>query len=520
MVMKGVLLVLVGALGDLAWRKFLEAARALEDESEDVAVLHVDVPWQGVSGQVPLSDELRWRIGRRRIELRAEQIVGGGVAGIRLKSNLGETPLPWDVDEFVAEHLEGDEEALRGERAALHAFIDDWLAYFTEPSPLTGMTRYATDTALIGREVERMRAEGWKVVVFAATPPQAYPSIVGQWHGLSDRIVLEKPAGGLDPQGLSYSGTERLRQAVARVLPPSQAATNDHYNAKLTTRIMDCVGDYGILDGPLDPSRVQRIVVELLEAAPLPLGRYGFYNGAGGSFGDMVPHLIQAVRAALRIPQGELKVEFEKFYWGRYEGAGAERTPRPSQAPYVYEPNYYQPLLPETETFVAFKAYVTVAGRHIPLYCRTGKNFEHGRKTLRVVSRYRDDGSELSVVFDLGINTIKFSGGPKGFKLVMGKIVLDDPFRSGVPYVNSEAEVVEYKGIFQTLVRSDWAAGALDHRYFPSIAQAADMADIIFQRLLEERGKQRTIHSYSTDKPETLAHILSFLDEEARWDGV
>lgn len=515
-----VLLVLIGALGDLAWRKFLEAARALEGESRNLSVLYVDLPWRDAGEKVPLADELRWRIARRLIELRAEEIDSGKVAGVGLKSNLSDTSLPWVVEEFVREHLEGDEEALGNELTRLGEQVENWLAHLMETSPLSGMTRYATDAASIRREVERLRGEKWKVVVFAATPPQAYPSIVDCWHNLADRIVLEKPAGGLDSRTLSYSGTNQLRQVVTRVSAPAQAATNDHYNAKLTTRIMDCLADFHILDGPLDPSRVRRIVVELLEAAPLPMGRYGFYNGAGGAFGDMVPHLIQAVRAAMRIPQSEMKIELDKFHWGRYEGIPGEFARRESEPPYAYEPDYYQPLLPQTETFVAFKAFVTVAGHRIPLYCRTGKGFRHERKTLRIVSQYRDDAPEMNVIFNLGENTIQFSGGLEGLRLVMGKIMLADPFRSGVPVVDTEARVAEYKGIFKTLVGSEWSAGALDERYFPSTAQAADVADSIFKRLMEERAKPRVLHAYSTDKPETYARILSFFDEEAHWDGV
>jgi hypothetical protein len=516
--MQGILLVLIGVLGDLAWRKFLDDARKLEGENESLAVLYVDVPWPN-SDEVALSDELRWRIGRRRIELRAEEISGGNVKGLRLKSSISDTRLPWEVDAFVKEHLEGTDEDLEKERQMLQRFIDDWLGYLTEPSPLTGMVRYAPDPEALRGDIEKLREDGWKVTVFVATPPQAYPAIIDQWRGLADRIVLEKPAGCLDPGKLTYAGTEKVREAAGRLIAPAQIATNDHYNAKLVTRVLDRVSDLGIFDSLLDPDRIQRIVVQLVEPAPLPLGRNGFYNGAGGACGDMASHLLQMVRALLGLPQGELKVRFDEFHWARCESISQTCEHCPTERPYVYEPHYYQPLHVETETFVAFKGTVEVRGRSIPLYCRTGKGLRPGRKTLRVDTLSRSGDSVISLIFDLGEGTLKVKNG-YDFILKTGKLSLTDPFQSGVPSVDTDSEIAEYKGIFQALVQSEWTNRSLDDRYFPSVSQAADMSDIIFERLVEERAKRGAgaVLSYATDKPETYFPVLALLDEEADWD--
>lgn len=326
--------------------------------------------------------------------------------------------------------------------------------------------------------------------------------------------MLEKPASSLDPRArLVYLDTHNLRIAAGQVVAPAQIATNDHYNAKLITRAMDRIRDYHLFDHVLDPTRINRIVMQLLEPAPLPLGRCNYYNGAGGAFGDMVPHLLQAVRAILGLPTISRNVSFDEFHWARYDGAPLAETFAPSTGPpYTYEPDYYQPLHPDTETFVAFKATVNVSGRSLPLYCRTGKGFRLPRKTLRVDVEYIP-GSQLSLSLDFGSASITIRDDSKDFVLATGRLDLREPFQSGVPGVESE-----YRGIFECLVNSDWKPNALDARYFPSVDDAAYLADLVFNRLISERRGRSTMSTYTICDSASYSEVLNLLDPEARWN--
>ena len=514
--MKRVLLVLVGALGDLAWRKFLDAAKAIESTNPDVAIMLVDIGWG--AAEVSLADELRWRIARRRIELYAEDIAAKKVKDIQLKSGLGSMQFPWNIDEFFEPCLSGKPEALESQRKALHSEVDDWLQYFTESSS-AGLTRYQSEFEKIHDELERLKQEGWKISLLVATPPQAYLRVIEQWSSVADRILLEKPAGCLNPQTLSYAGTEQLRLVAGQIRPPAQIATNDHYNSKLIVRIMDRVRDYRLFDALLEPARIKRIVVQLMEIAPLPSGRYGFYNGAGGAFGDMVPHLLQAVRAILGIPPTELKIDFQKFYWARYNIPVFSAPP--SGSPYCYEPHYYQPLSPETETFVAFKAVLEVKGNLIPLYCRTGKGTPDPAKTLRIDTQYGDtDADVVSLIFAMNENCVTLRDDYKQFIMGTGPITLAEPFQSGVPLVDTDANLTEYKSVFDALTKSEWTGDALEKRYFPDVDQAAELSDLIFEKLVTERSQSRVVSTYLINDDESFAAIDNFLDDEAHWGQV
>jgi hypothetical protein len=382
-------------------------------------------------------------------------------------------------------------------------------------SQVTGLPKYAFDLADVGSIITRMKDRGWQVVLFIATPPQAYPEVINRWKYLADRVVLEKPACGLNPQTLRFDGTGELLLAVSGVPATTQVVTNDHYNAKSIVRMLDRINDYGILENLLKPQKIKRIVVQLLEAAPLPLGRCGFYVGSGGPFGDMVPHLLQAVRASLGLTPDDFTVRFGKnFCWARYNSAPLPASfSAPAGIPYSYDPNYFRPLSDETETFVAFDAEVLLDAWSIPLYCRTGKGFHVERKSLRIDVDYDGKGSELSLLFDFAENTITMRDERKGFVLAFGQMSVHDPFQSGVPSMEWE-----YRGIFDTLVRSDWTPTALDQRFFPSVKSAASLSATVFEQLIQERCKpSRILHSYSTKDPRTRSQILSFLDPQAHW---
>lgn len=524
---KKVLLVLVGALGDLAFRKFLKDAKKLEARRSELGILLVDQSW-GAS-EVSLEQELHWRIGCRLIELRAEEITDGKAPGVNLTSSLGNTQLPWEIDEFVDQRLSGSPEALNDLRSKLKESLAGWRDYFLGNSPATGLRRYSSDSDFIEGAARKLKDEGWKIAVFVATPPQAYPTIVEQWRLLgADRIVLEKPAAGLNDK-LKYDGANGLRTEASKIALPAQIATNDHYNAKLVTRAMDLIRDYRLFDHLLQPDRIKKIVVQLLEPAALPLGRYKFYNGAGGAFGDMVPHLLQAVRAILGLTTGQLNVSFEKFEWARDKDASSDPITTPPTAPYIHQPNYYQSLNAITETFVVFKATVSVGGQEIPLYCRTGKGLL-SHKTLRLDVRYGESDAELSLFFDFGSSSIIIRDDSTGFHLATGKLTLKKNFQSGIPRVEryEGVEVVEYEGIFDCLVNSEWEPepARLDTRYFPPVEDAANLADIVFNRLDDERqkrqkraeaeGKEQTsLLRYG--KGQSAASVLDLYDEEAHW---
>ncbi|HKQ05954.1 MAG TPA: hypothetical protein VJ464_12530 [Blastocatellia bacterium] len=515
-----VLLVLVGALGDLAWRKFLVDAKAMEAAHPDVSVLLVDVPWRNAG--LPLDQELRLRIGQRLIELRAEKV--------NLRSNIGNTPLPWEVEEFVTTQLNtGD---ANREREGLEGQLSQEISWFTEKSR-AGHVRYCSDPVAATEIARTLKDSDWKIAVFVATPPDAYPAIIKQWSRLADRIVLEKPASGLgpgeEPGSLVYPGTGRLRDVAKSVTPPAQIATNDHYNAKLITRALDRIRDYHLFDYWLDPSRIKRIRVELLEPAPLPLGRCGFYNGAGGAFGDMVPHLLQAVRALLGLTPDTLKVRFgDEFYWGRYKDAPlAGSFVTPVGYPYQYNPGYYQPLNEQTETFVAFEAKIEIYDTSRPgkppaeidLYCRTGKGFSPAHKSISVDVEYSPSGVEARLIFNFENGDISVRDDRGGFLLATGKLQIDEPFQSGIPWVDKGHQ--EYKGIFKALVSSEWKADALNSRYFPTVTDAADLCDIVYQRLIAERAKRiergEPLLTYEIGDVNSCLELMKLLDEKAHW---
>jgi hypothetical protein len=517
MIVERVLLVCVGSLGDLAWRKFIAHAREIEQRDPNVELLVVDISWDEAHG-VPLERELRWRIGRRQLELLAEKINDGKAPGLTLKFDLDRNPLPWDVDEFFeGNYLEGPAAIKAEHRENLHRDIQGWVSYFVSRSLVTGLPRYCSGLDKVGSNIKRLKDNGWKIALYMATPPQTYPDIISRWRYLADRIVLEKPACGLDPETLLYPGPSTLLEAVAGVPASSQVVTNDHYNSKSLVRVLDRIKDYGLFDGLISPGRIKRIVVQLLETAPLPLGRCHFYNGAGGAFGDMVPHILQTVRASLGLNSSDLEIEFkDNFCWARYDDAPvAGSFVTPSGVPYIYEPGYYQPLSVETETFVAFEAVAKVEGYpDIPLYCRTGKGFQFEKKSLRLDVEYDDKGSEMSLLFNFIDNSITIADAAKGFVLAFGQVSINDAFQSGVPSMNWE-----YKGVFDTLINSEWKPDALDNRYFPSIIDAAAMSTTVFERLVRERrNPSRIINSYSAKRPSTQIAILNFLDNKARWD--
>jgi hypothetical protein len=522
-----VLLVLVGALGDLACRKFLDAAKSLEERGgyPQVRVLLVDRPWPNQNGDP--SRELRLRLGRRLIEIEAEKLV----------PELVTKPLPWEVEVF--RELVRDDGA--GQRLdELERHLQRWLSWFQGEGlpavPGRARTRYfARNDQLM--ELIKSQYKDWKVVLFVATPPESYPTIVNDWHEMADRIVLEKPAQGLvGPGPVVYPTAERLRAAAMMVEPPRQIATNDHYNAKVTTRAMDLIRDYHLFDYLLQPERIRCIVIQLLEKAQLPLGRYGFYNGAGGAFGDMVPHLLQAVRAILG---RKYDIEFEELHFARYQPARREEHLATLNGdPHNLDPNYYQNLWPETETFVAFKARVKVGEVKIPLYCRTGKGFAMERKTLRVDVAYdSSDSAEaeqqprseplLNFIFnfDKPKVVVKDDSPEREFRLETG-VLLDDRSQPGVPHVNTNESrgivVAEYQGIFECLVRGPWEANGLNSRYFPSVPDAADLADKVFGRLVNDRMERARTNSkigeYELNCGDVDTGPLSWFSGEAKWD--
>jgi hypothetical protein len=533
-----VLLVLVGALGDLAWRKFLKPARSLEMEMKNprVRVLLVDVPWR--RSALALEDQLRLRIGRRLIELRAESIYnadsaaqieyeesnGGAVRPPArfFTSDIGLTPLPWDIDKFASSHLDPAAGDAAGVRAELARQLEEYVGWFTGET-LPGLPRYAPASDELFERVRGLKRDGTKVAVYVAVPPEFYPQVTGQWEGLADRLVLEKPAAGLDRE-LKYAPADGLLEAVARLGAEAQGATSDHYNSKLMTRAMDRIRDYHLFDHLLEPRRIRRIVVELLETAPLPMGRCNFYNGAGGPFGDMAPHVFQMVRAVLGLTTGTLDVRFgERFCRALYRDAPVgENFGRLSDPDYEHEPSYYRPLDSQTETFVAFDAFVLLDGREIPLYGRTGKGFSPERKTLRVDCCYDEaTGAELSITFrfDKAGPTIIVTDDwvDREFWLEAGPISLQEEFSSGVPGLEPE-----YRGIFECLARSDWGPSALDGRYFPPVPDAARMADAVFKHLLAMRSRDASSgggipYKYTRNNAASCQEILGFLAHEARW---
>ncbi|MCI0725062.1 MAG: hypothetical protein L0338_39770 [Acidobacteria bacterium] len=529
-----VLLVLVGALGDLAWRKFLKEAKALEESQSNpglqLGLLLVDVPWQERDNLRALSEreELRLRIGRRLIELRAEELslraeeIDPEKLPVRLEKRLGMTPLPWEVESFVETCLAGEPEDLMAEKQELTKQLNTGLDWFQGISNASGFTRYTSNPGSLKGQIEDLQKQGWKVVVFVATPPEYYPLIIDQWRPLADRLVLEKPASGLNPKTLEYPGTQSLREAVngahADARQEAQITTSDHYNAKLITLAIEHIREYHLFDYVLEPRRIKQIVVELLEPSPLPLGRYNFYNGAGGAFGDMAPHLLQAVRAILHLTTERLDLTFQGFCWGRDQDV--ETFDPPQGYPYDYDPDYFQQLNAETETFAAFKAEVKVDGRSIPLYCRTGKNFVPAQKTLRVDINYKDDDqdAELSLIFNFGEANITIKDQSRDFELTTGKLAVKREFESGIPSV-----AAEYKGIFECLLKSEpWQPTTLDARYFPPVKDASNLVDLVFSKQVEARKQRQQEGSkpkpYKKKDNKTYRPILEVWADEAKWN--
>lgn len=525
-----VLLVIVGALGDLAWRKFIHDARQvakeagkLNDGSDRVEIRLVDQAWTSPKWQQAgggLEQELRYRIARRLIERCAEGIKEWEIVPDEdkdgkltnrprvLRNDLSHEPLPWDVSTFYGEWI--DTQTSPQARASgcsipvldeMESDLDEKIAWF--------IPRYGSDRSSKDRWLSEAKRQERKVAVFVATPPQAYPDVLREWAIRADRIVLEKPAVGIDAGTLQYKGTAALKAAVAKV--QGQLITNDHYNAKLVTRAMDRIRDYHLFDHLLTPDRIARIVVELIELAPLPLGRCNFYNGAGGAFGDMVPHLLQAVRALLGKQRlGDLEIEFggpEDFCWARYDGSSSAATfQRPTSRPHSYEPHYYQGLHGETETYVAFKGHVQTGGRLIDLWCRTGKGLQP-RKSIRVDCIYDAvSKKEVSLIFDFDKSTFSLRDDPGHFVFESGKLRVAEESRAGVPAAS------EYRGIFESIVHTPWNQ-PLDERYFPNVDDAMALADKVI-RTLERARQNRAVRSYDVG---AFTAALPWRDTEARW---
>lgn len=515
MLTERVLLVCIGALGDLAWRKFIGAARHLENVEPNIELLLVDLPWDEAFA-LPLEKELYWRIGRRLIELLAEQISEGKVPNLSLTVDLSGSMLPWDADHFFEEaFVTGPPKVKHEIKEKLKRDIDDWLRYLLGTSVLTRLPRYVTGIAAVGNRIQRLKESGWKVVVHVATPPQAYPEIINQWRFVSDRIVLEKPACGLDSKSLRYAGGKALLQQASTVPASCQLVTNDHYNAKSLVRLLKRFADFGIFRDILSPPRVKRVVLQLLEPSPLPLGRCSFYVGAGGVFGDMGPHIFQTIRALFGAAVGFPRIDFNgHFRWGRYADAAVPAQVATEAKPYVYDPHYYRGFDAVTETFVAFQAQVRVDGHAIPFFCRAGKGLQNEAKILRVDAAYNEDSPELSFLFNFGDNTFTIVNEETGFVFGTGQLTIKDPFESGVPSMSWE-----YKGVYETLVSSRWEPDALDSRYFPSLTDGIEMSDLIYAQLFKERhNPSRVLNSYSPKKPSTQTEILGYLDNVARWD--
>ncbi len=514
-------LVVVGALGDWCVRRVLRQAwKFASDPDHRVAdVILID--------QRDPSKVDRWLV-RRLIEQKAEEVdrVRCLERGAR-KSWLatGSHPLPnptskrWKKRPSAAFgvfkqrwRLDSVKEVRESSRT-LSAWFTEPLKVSLRPQPLP---RYWQSVAqknqkkltcrALGVEDEitgteaRSLSQRYRVIVYVATPPEAYLSIIKQWEEYADRIALEKPICGLldkKDKVLSLAGKQstvhtdirnRIRDTAVdratRNLPPLEVVTIDHYNSKWITHAIDFVRERHIIEYLL--KRPQRILVQLCENDLLSRGRFFFYNSVGGAVADMVAHIMQPLRAitgyasAAEMLENLHIIDIRRAQYEVKNTLSGER-PHPYKGEYDLD-DADSFLLADTETFAEVQLrFISGKWTGVPVLIRTGKGVAQASKLLRVYGPDEGEGSP-TVTFDFATNVIQLGAIKDGEEREWMRSV---PFPIPDEGTQRDVSAPEYGEIFADLCK--WALP--DPRYFPSVSEAAKVYEFFRGALIRERHR-------------------------------
>ena len=385
-------------------------------------------------------------------------------------------------------------------------------------------------------------AQEYRIIVYAATPPNTYPQLLRQWSPYAERIAFEKPIAGLldqsepgklrltQPVGPNVETTNKIRTSVAEALrnpkripslAPLSLSSVDHYNSKWTVAAIEWLKQKKIVDHILD--RPRRIAIQVLEGGMLPRGRFQFYNGVGGALADMLSHLIQPLRSLTgHATVGELLSDLDivKIQRARYllsedfllEAFGAGLAASKDLA---------EKLAKDTETFGVVHLKFKERWPNTDVFIRTGKGFLPQSKTM--VIEAEDKHGAVALICDIERKRICLAdhGWPSA-------VPPPDDLPAHVWMVTREFDVPglirdyrlapdtkDYLSVFSALC----SAEELDNRFFPSVEDASQVCDFFYAKLIEDR----LAHPTGLEEPNVYQadyfgeEVRSWLASEAGW---
>ena len=227
----------------------------------------------------------------------------------------------------ICDHAEKSRERINADRTLLKAYLGETVIVggtemhrYWRSDPDSNKPSHCLangDRLPVAEAMLAHLAREYRIIVYAATPPNTYPQLLQQWSPYAERIAFEKPIAGLleangngelqltqtaSPDGVET--TKKIRTAVAEAfrnpnrietLQPLSLSSVDHYNSKWTVAAIEWLKRRKIVDHILN--QPSRIAIQVLEGGMLPRGRFQFYNGVGGALADMLSHLIQPLRS-------------------------------------------------------------------------------------------------------------------------------------------------------------------------------------------------------------------------------
>lgn len=371
-----------------------------------------------------------------------------------------------------------------------------------EDDPCFEVSQVHAALPVITVEDVKMLAQNYRIIVYVATPPQAYPLVIHQWAPYAERIALEKPISGLmtpdsgrlrlaltSSDTLKSVGTEIRKTASNRArahMAPVQVVTIDHYTSKWALHAIDIAKQRRVIDHIL--AHPQLVLVQVCESEVLSSGRFHFYNSVGGAFSDMVAHLMQPLRAIAgygSVAEMLDHLRVLKIRRAQYEIDGSMRAKRdrPFSGDYD-EKDADTRLITDTETFAAAELqFISGPWTGVKVLVRTGKGVLPESKILRVYGP--DDGEgTATVTFDIS-----------GKALELGIVNKDQDAMRLRPWMKGERFKIEVDGVDVTQPSDEYGLifsrlcglAELDPRYFPPVSEAAKAYDFFRTILVRER---------------------------------
>jgi glucose-6-phosphate 1-dehydrogenase len=387
-------------------------------------------------------------------------------------------------------------------------------------------------------------AREYRIIVYAATPPNTYPKLLQQWSPYAERIAFEKPIAGLlesngqgalqltqtaSPRGVET--TKRIREAVEEAfrnpnrietLQRISLSSVDHYNSKWTVAAIEWLKRRKIVDHIL--KRPSRICIQVLEGGILPRGRFQFYNGVGGALADMLSHLIQPLRSLTgHATIGELlsTLEIVQVERARYL-LNEEHVLDAFGAGFAAQKDLADKLAKDTETFgVVHLKFNEGEWKHTDVFIRTGKGFLPQSKTM--VIEASDDDGPVALICDIDRRRICLADHglqpPQNFTNDLPAHVWMVTREFDVPglirdhYLSPDTK--EYFSVFSALCSPE----ELDGRFFPSVEDASQVCDFFYKEIIDDRLK----HPNGLEDPNVYEadylgeEVRSWLATEAGW---